>query len=183
MKFKCMYTKHKTQKRKVYHDGSVEFVADGAVLRDERGRVVGRGDWEGERKAGEEGEMEGFLVDVEGPLGVPSQGGGDNEVRRIEGIKFQGKRESGMEKLIGGRKFKKPKAYTGGGTQRAGLGLGRGVRRPPIQPGEIGRRDGVREVGGGVGGIEGGAAYESHGNHRGEGQICKKDRGGGGKGS
>jgi hypothetical protein len=157
--FCCLYTKHKTRKKKIWQDGRLVLQSFKGVLHDAN-PAPGSGDPaldECELTATQRGalmrtsetrlETGHFLIQVEGPWVTPLQTSSSNLPARNKN-KAQSKSTStstsistSMQKLLS-RKFQKPTAYVPPppNARPSRLQMALGKRRRPLQPGELERQ-------------------------------------------
>ncbi len=143
----CLYTKHKTQKRKVWQDGRLVLNASKAILHD-ADPPPGSGDpslGECEINAGQlqtivqqfsgRLETERYLIEIEGPWTNTNNPSAASQMSKPIGKKGV---SSSMQKLLKS-KFQRPKSYVPPppGAQRSRTEQLLGKRRRPLQPGEL----------------------------------------------
>jgi hypothetical protein len=141
--YSCLYTKHKTQKRRVWQDGRLVLQSTRALLHDANPAPgsddLPLGECEvtnSQRQAllqQQESRLETdkFLIQVEGPWVAPA-----TSITQAVPTEFS----SSMQKLLN-RKFQKPKAYVPPhpSNRQSRLHTVLGKRRCPLQPGDLER--------------------------------------------
>ncbi|KAG7342248.1 DUF2439 domain containing protein [Nitzschia inconspicua] len=146
----CLYTKHKTQKRKVWKDGRLVLTSNRAILHDAN-PVIGSADPSldscevapNQRQdllqapRGQTLEMEKFLVEVEGPWNAAAAAAVTTLPTTAHTLSKQVV-SSSMQKVFKS-KFQKPKPFVPSqpGSQPGRLQTILGKRRRPLQPGEL----------------------------------------------
>jgi hypothetical protein len=144
--FACLYTKHKTQKRKVWHDGRLVLTAGNrAVLHDANPKLgssdpsldqceISPSQRQGLLQScnGQMIEMEKFLVEVDAPWTAAAAA---NAVVPLVQTRAS---SSSLQKILTS-KFQKPKVYIPPhpSSQPSRVEAVLGKRRRPLQPGEI----------------------------------------------
>ena len=199
----CLYTKHKTQKRKVWQDGRLVLKGNSnkAILHDAN-PPPGSGDPSlgeceitssqlqailqqfGSQNGGINTgpgllETERFLIEIEGPWANNNSTSFStlSASNTLQKRQLNGKKNgsSSMKKLLSS-KFQKPKSYVPPppGTQRSRMEQRLGKRRRPLQPGELV----ARHYGGGsgnAGGNRGGFDYPQTNFNNQQGQDYRGD--------
>lgn len=145
----CLYTKHKTQKRKVWQDGRLVLKASKAILHD-ADPPPGSGDpslGECEISTSQHQAMlqqftgrletERYLIEIEGPWTNNNNSSFSSQTSMRQPIGKKGV-SSSMQKLLKS-KFQRPKSYVPPppGAQRSRSEQLLGKRRRPLQPGEL----------------------------------------------
>ena len=141
LQFACLYTKHKTQKRRVWHDGRL-LVRQRSAIVFEANPPPGSADppldectlTDNKRQAiiqNKEMRLESdkFLIDVDGPWRKPLSDANKTIAPKVS---------SSMQKLFN-KKFQKPRAYIppNPADQPNRLQTIMGKRKRPLQPGEL----------------------------------------------